>query len=90
MIDISLHKVDRILQNMNCIDNSIHFTYEIENNGVLPFLDILVSRIDEGFSTSFYRKIFAVFLPPHARSCHPPSQKMAAFYTCVNRLKYQH
>ena len=65
---------------------AIHlFTYEIENNGVLPFLDTLVSRTEEGFSTSVYHNHFAVSLPPHSHSCHPPSQKMAAFYTFVNR-----
>ena len=85
MIDTSLHNVDHILQTMSSIDNNIQFTYEIENNGVLPFLDTLVSRTEEGFSTSVYRKHFAVSLLPHSHSCHPPSQKMAAFYTFVNR-----
>ena len=47
-------------------------------------MDRLVSRTDEGFSTSVYSKNFAVSLTPHTRSCHPPSQKMAAFYTFVN------
>ena len=50
-----------------------------------PFLDTLVSRSEKGFSTSVCRKYFAVSLPPHSRSFHPPSQKMAAFYTFVNR-----
>ena len=63
-IDTSLHNVDHILQTMNSIDNNIQFTYEIENNSVFSFLDTLVSRTEEGFSTSVYRKQFAVFLPP--------------------------
>ena len=67
------------------ISINIHFTYKIENIGILPFLDTLVSRTEEGFSTSVYRKHFAVSLPPHSRSCHPPSQKMAAVYIFVNR-----
>ena len=66
---------------MNAIDNNIQLTNKIENNGVVPFLDTLVSHTDECFSTFVYRKIFTVSLPPHTRSCHPPSQKMAAFYT---------
>ena len=57
-IDISLHKVDQVLQTMNSIDNNIKFTYEFENNGVLPFFDTLVSRTDKSFSTSVYRKNF--------------------------------
>ena len=74
LIDTSLHNVDHILQTMNSIDNNIQLTYGIENNGVLPFLDTLVSRSEKGFSTSVYRKHFAVSLLPHSRSCHPPSQ----------------
>ena len=37
---------------MNSIENNIQCTYE--NNAVLPFLDALVSRTDEDFSTSMY------------------------------------
>ena len=65
LIDTSLYNVDHILQTMNSIDNNIQFTYEIENNGVLPFLDTLVFRSEKGFSTSVYRKHIAVSLPPH-------------------------
>ena len=85
LIDTSLQNVDHILQTMNSIDINIQFTYEIENIGVLPFLGTLFSCTDEGFSTSVYRKIFTVSLPPHSRSCHPTSQKMATFYTFVDR-----
>ena len=84
LTDTSLHNVDNILLIMNSIDNNIQFTYEIENSGELPFLDTLVFRTDEGFSTSVYRKHFPISLTPHARSYHPPDQKMAAFYTFVN------
>ena len=59
----------------------MQFTHEIKNNGPLPFLDTIVSRTDENFSTSVYCK--TVFLP-HAHSCHIPKQKMATFYTFVN------
>ena len=83
LINTFLHIVDHILQTLNWSENYILFMYEIENSGALPFLNALVSRGNEGFSTSVYRKIFAVSLPQHARSCHPSSQKMAAFYTFV-------
>lgn len=32
------------------------FTFEIENDNCLPFLDVLISRIGNTFSTSLYRK----------------------------------
>ena len=62
----------------------IQFAYKIDNNCILPFFDTLVSHTDEGFSISVYRKHFAVSLPQYTHSCHPPSQKMAVFYTFVN------
>ena len=45
------------------------FMHEIESNSVFSFLDTLVSRTDEGFSTSVYCKNFAVSLLFHAHSC---------------------
>ena len=35
---------------------NIKFTYETENNNSLPFLDILISRSENGFKTSVYHK----------------------------------
>ena len=35
---------------------NIKFTYEKENNNSLPFLDILISRSENGFKTSIYHK----------------------------------
>ena len=72
LIDVSLQNVGHILQIMDSIYIYIQFTHEVENNGVLPFLGALVSRINEGFSTSVFRKkkvfpynhmiVFAIFL----------------------------
>ena len=56
--DTFLHKVDHILLIINSIENNIQFTYETKNNGILLLLDKLVSRSDEGFSISVYRKNF--------------------------------
>ena len=35
---------------------NMSFTFEIENDNCLPFLDVLISRIGNTFSTSLYRK----------------------------------
>ena len=35
---------------------NIEFTYEIENDGKLPFLDVLVIRKDYEVETTVYRK----------------------------------
>ena len=67
------------------IDRCNQFTLEVEKDNSLPFLDILVSKDTDRFSTTVLRKSFSVSLPPHALSNHPPRQKMAAFYTYVYR-----
>ena len=53
---------------------------------VLPLFHTLVFCTNEGFLTSSYLKNFTVSLPSHARSCHFPCQRMAAFYTFVNHV----
>lgn len=58
----------------------------IENNS-LRFLDTLVSSNIYGFSTSLFRKIFAVLFPPPSYPLLPfPRSKIIAFYTYVNRV----
>ena len=41
---------------LNSRHENMNFTFECEKNNCLPFLDVLVSRTDNGFSTSIYRK----------------------------------
>ena len=84
LIDIALHKVDHNLQIINSIDNNNKSTYEIKNNGVLPLSDTFVPCTDERFSTSVYRKYFAVSPTPHACFCHSLSKKMVSSYTFIN------
>ena len=41
---------------LNSKTKNIKFTYEKESNNSLPFLDILISRSENGFKTSLYHK----------------------------------
>ena len=70
---------------MNSIDSNIQFTYEIVNNDVLYFHDRRVSRTNERLPTSVCRKNY-IFLSLITHFCHPPSQKVATFYTFFNRV----
>ena len=62
--------VDCFLTYLNSKHSSINFTCEMENNGKLPFLDLMITRGDR-FATSIYRKPtftglytnFASFIP---------------------------
>ena len=49
--------VDSFHRHLNTIEPLIQFMVETENNGCLPFLDILITRdSDESLSTAVYRK----------------------------------
>ena len=70
---------------INSIDSSVQFALAVQKDNSLSFLDVLVSKDIDRFSTTVFRKSFSVSLPPHALSNHLPQQKMAAFYTYVYR-----
>ena len=48
--------IEQVLSKLNGYHNNIEFTYEIENDGKLPFLDVLVIRKDYEVETIVYRK----------------------------------
>ena len=50
-------RVQDLLQHLNGIKESINFTVEVESEGCIPFLDVLIARQPDGsISTSVYRK----------------------------------
>ena len=50
------YQADRFLEYANDLHPNINFTIEYENENKLPFLDILVTRVDDHFNTTIYRK----------------------------------
>ena len=48
--------VQTLLDHMNSIQPSIQFTMEKVQDNKLPFLDVLVTRREQGFRSSLYRK----------------------------------
>ena len=48
--------VQILLDHVNSIRSSIQFTMEKEQDNKLPFLNVLVTRIEQGFRTSVHRK----------------------------------
>ena len=50
-------KIEYVLDKLNSFDENIQFTYEIENENKIPFLDVLIIRnSDDSLSTTVYRK----------------------------------
>ena len=52
----SENHVKKFFRYINSRHKSMTFTYEMEADGKLAFLDVLVTRIGNPFSTSLYRK----------------------------------
>ena len=66
--------LDLFLHHLNSESDSIKFTIEFEVYGSLTFLDVLITRKDDGsFSHQFYRKKTHTEQYLHASSCHFPS-----------------
>ena len=76
-------EVDSLLMDLNNRHKNIEFTVEIEKDGKLPFLDIMVDR---NLSFGIYRK------PTHTQriipstSNHNFQQKMAPLHSMIHRL----
>ena len=78
--------VDRFHKHLNSIEPSIQFTVEIEENGRLPFLDVLITRNDDGtLCSSIYRKKTHTDQYLQYSSHHPSSHKQSVARTLFTR-----
>ncbi|MEL6606615.1 MAG: reverse transcriptase domain-containing protein, partial [Cyanobacteria bacterium J06614_10] len=50
------HQANLFLDYVNTIHQNIKFTLDVENNGKISFLDILISRANGRFETGVFRK----------------------------------
>ena len=64
---------------------NIKFTYELENNNKLPFLDVTVFRDANKFSTSVHRKVTFSGVYTHFRSFMPDTYKRGLVSTLLYR-----
>lgn len=79
------------LENTLGIFNSVHpalkFTYEIEENGSIPYLDIKIIRTSNNtLSTDFYQKPTCSNRLLNYKSCHPIIQKSSMAYGLISRV----
>lgn len=80
-------EISNVLENINKFHPDTQFTYEVEENGKLPFLDILIDRNNNNNLTfEIYRKSTNVdrYIPSNSHHCF--SQKMASFNCMIHRM----
>jgi hypothetical protein len=79
-------ELDRFFEHLNGISENIKFTMDLEENNSIPFLDILITRKDNGtLGHKFFRKKTHRESYLHADSHHHPSQKMGVLNTMAIR-----
>lgn len=78
-------QIPMFLQYLNCKHPNIQFTCEIENNNCLPFLDCVVERNGNRFTTSVYRKPSFTGLGLNFFSWVPMIFKINSIKTLLNR-----
>ena len=79
--------LDQTLEMLNSRHSSIKFTVEREENGKLPFLDLLITRKeDRTLKFGIYRKPTSTDRYITSDSNHFGGQKQAAFHSMAHRL----
>jgi hypothetical protein len=79
-------ELGRFFEHLNSISENIKFTMELEDNNSIPFLDILITRKQDGtLGHKVFRKKTHTDNYLHADSHHHPSQKMGVLNTMATR-----
>lgn len=78
--------LDSTLNKLNSIYSTVKFTHEVEVNGTIPFLDVLVKRNGRKLEFKVYRKSTNTMRFITSDSHHTFQQKMASFNTMIHRM----
>ncbi|KAJ8963809.1 hypothetical protein NQ317_000591 [Molorchus minor] len=87
VFDTKVESVDSYISKLNSRFTSVNFTYEIENNGQLPFLDVLVIKNNQkNLEFDIYRKDTSTlrYIPNDSHHCY--QHKMASLNFLIHRL----
>ena len=86
VFDTQKYDINDFINRLNEVHASINFTYETEQNGSLPFLDIKVIKNQGHLEFDIYRKNTHTDNYIKSDSHQPHQQKMATFHFLINRL----
>ena len=82
---IKVGSVNYILSVLNSFDKNIKFTYELEHEGKLPFLDVLLCRMGNKIYTTVYRKATNNDVYLHWNANAPNSWERGTLKTLIER-----
>ena len=82
---VKIGSIKHILSLLNSFDENIHFTFESENKGTLPFLDVLLCRNGRELTTTVYRKKTNDDIYLNWNTFAPVSWKRGTLRTLVQR-----
>lgn len=83
---VKKNDLESTLETLNGIHKDIRFTYEVEKEGRLPFLDILLVRTQRTLELEIYRKTTNTNRVIPNTSQHSYPHKMAAFNHMIHRM----
>ncbi|XP_057310566.1 uncharacterized protein LOC130648530 [Hydractinia symbiolongicarpus] len=80
------NQINNVLVTLNSYHSNIQFTYEVENDNYIAFLDVKVKRMNDGsFNTSIYRKDTNTDIYMHWISFAPRAWKVGTVKSLVLR-----
>ena len=82
---IKEESIEHVLSKLNGYHDNTEFTYEIESDGKLPFLDVLVIPKEYEIETTVYRKSTNNDIYLHWQSFSPTSWRRGSLQTLVSR-----
>ena len=82
---IKLSSIEHVLSILNSFHQNIEFTYELEQNGTINFLDVMLIRTNDTLQTTIYRKSNHNGIYLHWNSFAPKSWKRGTLLTIFIR-----
>ena len=78
-------EIKQFCQEINNIHTNIKFTYELEENGKIPFLDVFIEKRNQSFISSVYRKKTNIGLYTNWKSFIPFKYKINIIKCLIDR-----
>jgi len=78
----SKDEMDKFFHNLNKVHSSVGFSKEVEADGQLTYLDVLLTKNEKGIETTIYRKILIQDCKTNRKACRQYNKKSAMQSSC--------